>query len=40
MVEAGKQVRRIKGYLHLPALPTALNQTVAATVAPIKENAV
>jgi hypothetical protein len=31
---------RVKGYLHLPALPMALDQTVAATVTPTKEDAV
>jgi putative transposase len=32
MVEAGKQFRRVNGYLHLPALRAALQAEVAATV--------
>src|SRR6266566_1133066 len=32
MVEAGKQFRRVNGYLHLPALRTALEAEVARTV--------
>ena len=32
MVEAGKQFRRVNGYLHLPALRTALEAEVGATV--------
>ena len=39
MGEARKQFRRVNGHLHLPALRTALNQTVAATVTPTKEDA-
>jgi putative transposase len=38
MGEAAKQFRRVNGYLHLPALRVALNQTVAA-VTPTKEDA-
>jgi putative transposase len=33
MVEAGKQFRRVNGYLHLPALRAALEAEVAKTVA-------
>jgi putative transposase len=32
MVEAGKQFRRVNGYLHLPALRAALEAEIAATV--------
>ncbi len=32
MVEAGKQFRRVNGYLHLPALRAALEAEVANTV--------
>ena len=32
MVEAGKQFRRVNGYLHLPALRAALEAEVAHTV--------
>jgi len=32
MVEAGKQFRRVNGYLHLPALRAALEAEVAKTV--------
>jgi transposase-like protein len=38
MGEAAKQFRRVNGYLYLPALRTALDQTVA-TVTPTKEDA-
>ena len=38
MVEAGKQFRRVNGYLHLAALRVALDQTIAA-VTPTKEDA-
>jgi putative transposase len=38
MGEAAKQFRRVNGYLHLPALRVALDQTIA-TVAPTKEDA-
>jgi transposase-like protein len=38
MGEAAKQFRRVNGYLHLPALRVALDQTVAA-VTPTKEDA-
>jgi putative transposase len=38
MGEAAKQFRRVNGYLHLPALRVALDQTVAA-VTPGKEDA-
>ena len=32
MVEAGKQFRRVNGYLHLPALRAAREAEVATTV--------
>jgi putative transposase len=32
MVEAGKQFRRVNGYLHLPALRAALEAETATTV--------
>jgi putative transposase len=32
MVEAGKQFRRVNGYLHLPALRAALEAEAATTV--------
>jgi putative transposase len=32
MVEAGKQFRRVNGYLHLPALRAALEAEIAKTV--------
>jgi putative transposase len=38
MGEAAKQFRRVNGYLHLPALRVALDQTIAA-VTPAKEDA-
>jgi len=38
MGEAAKQFRRVNGYLHLPALRVALDQTIAA-VTPTKEDA-
>jgi putative transposase len=38
MGEATKQFRRVNGYLHLPALRAALDQTVPA-VTPAKEDA-
>ena len=38
MGEAAKQFRRVNGYLHLPALRTALDATIA-TVTPSKEDA-
>src|SRR6266542_1534551 len=38
MVEAGKQFRRVNGYLHLPALRVALEAEVAATVTPPRED--
>jgi putative transposase len=38
MGEAGKQFRRVNGYLHLPALRAALDTTIA-TVTPSKEDA-
>ena len=34
MIEAGKQFRRVNGYLHLPALRTALEAEVRKTVRP------
>jgi hypothetical protein len=36
MGEAAKQFRRVNGYLHLPALRAALDQTVAAAVTPTR----
>ena len=39
MVEAGKQFRRINGYLHLPALRVALDQRIATDVPPTEEDA-
>jgi len=38
MVEAGKQFRRVNGYLHLPALRVVLEAEVAATVTPPRED--
>jgi hypothetical protein len=32
MVQAGKQFRRVNGYLHLPALRAALETEIATTV--------
>jgi putative transposase len=32
MLEATKQFRRVNGYLHLPAVRTALDRHVAGTV--------
>jgi putative transposase len=37
MVEAGKQFRRVNGYLHLPALRAALEAEVAGAVPPTCE---
>jgi hypothetical protein len=37
MGEAAKQFRRVNGYLHLPALPSALEDSM--TVTPAKEDA-
>jgi putative transposase len=38
MVEAGKQFRRVNGYLHLPALRVALEaETATAVAAPCKD---
>src|SRR5215203_6021955 len=39
MGEATKQFRRVNGYLHLPALRVALDQTIATAVTPTKEDA-
>jgi putative transposase len=39
MGEAAKQFRRVNGYLHLPALRVALDQTIATAVTPTKEDA-
>jgi putative transposase len=39
MNEARKQFRRVNGYLYLPALRAALNQTIATDVTPTKEDA-
>jgi putative transposase len=38
MVEAGKQFRRVNGYLHLPALRAALEAEVARTVTRTRED--
>jgi hypothetical protein len=38
MVEAGKQFRRVNGYLHLPALRAALQAEIARTVTPTRED--
>jgi putative transposase len=38
MVEAGKQFRRVNGYLHLPALRAALEAEVSATVTRTRED--
>ena len=37
MVEAGKQFRRVNGYLHLPALRAALEAEAAGAVTPTCE---
>jgi transposase-like protein len=39
MVEAANQFRRVNGYLHLPALRAALNETIATDVTTTKEDA-
>jgi transposase-like protein len=39
MGEARRQFRRVNGYLHLPALRVALDQTIATAVTPTKEDA-
>jgi putative transposase len=39
MGEAATQFRRVNGYLHLPALRVALDQTIATAVTPTKEDA-
>jgi putative transposase len=39
MSEARLQFRRVNGYLHLPALRVALDQTIRADVTPTKEDA-
>jgi transposase-like protein len=39
MGEARRQFRRVNGHLHLPALRTALDQTLASAVTPTKEDA-
>jgi putative transposase len=39
MGEAAKQFRRINRHLHLPALRTTLDQTIATTVTPTKQDA-
>jgi hypothetical protein len=39
MGEARKQFRRVNGHLHLPALRTALDQTIVTDVTPTKEDA-
>jgi hypothetical protein len=38
MVEAGKQFRKVNGFLHLPALRTALDDYVERGVTPIDYN--
>jgi putative transposase len=38
MVEAGKQFRRVNGYLHLPALRAALEAETAAAVTGSRED--
>ncbi len=38
MVEAGKQFRKVNGFLHLPALRTALDYYVERGVTPIDYN--
>ena len=39
MGEAAKHFRRVNGYLYLPALRGALDQTTATDVPPTKEDA-
>jgi hypothetical protein len=39
MGEAARQFRRVNGFLHLPALRVALDQTIATDVTPTKEDA-
>ena len=39
MGEARRQFRRVNGYLYLPALRAALDQTMATDVTPTKEDA-
>jgi transposase-like protein len=39
MGEAATQFRRVNGYLHLPALRAALDQTITTNVTPTKEDA-
>ena len=38
MVEAGKQFRRVNGYLHLPALRAALQAEAARAVTPTRKD--
>jgi hypothetical protein len=38
MVEAGKQFRKVNGFLHLPALRTALDDYAKRGVTPIDYN--
>jgi len=39
MGEAAKQFRRVNGFLHLPTLRVALDQTITTDVTPTKEDA-
>jgi hypothetical protein len=39
MGEARRQFRRVNGHLYLPALPAALDQTIATNATPTKEDA-
>jgi hypothetical protein len=39
MSEARRQFRRVNGYLDLPALRVALDQTIQANITPSKEDA-
>jgi putative transposase len=39
MGEAATQFRRVNGYLHLPALRAALDETIATDVTSTKEDA-
>jgi putative transposase len=38
MIEAGKQLRRVNGHLHLPTLRTALERQSAESVGPVVHN--
>jgi putative transposase len=39
MGEAARQFRRVNGFLHLPTLRVALDQTITTDVTPTKEDA-